>query len=298
MSVVVVGSVNMDLVFSCERFPLPGETLLGGEFAEHPGGKGANQAVAIGRLGGEVALVGAVGDDGFGDRLLASLKGGGVDNRYVQRCKGTPSGCAMIAVDSQGRNMIVVAPGANSLLTRLTVMEAVDCEDADYILAQLEVPFECVGEAASWGPLILNPAPARPIPPEILRKTHTITPNESEAELLTRIKPVDEKSCLAIGTWFLRAGVKNVVITLGERGCWWMNDFCHLAVPGFAVKTVDTTAAGDAFNGALAWSLSEGKEFPEALRFANAVAALSTTKRGAQPSMPSLTEVQVFLSSR
>jgi len=291
--VLVVGSVNMDMVFRSERLPVPGETILGLGFETHPGGKGANQAVAIGRLGGRVAFAGCVGGAQFGPELTASLLAGGVDHSQLREVEG-PSGTAAILVDSKGSNMIVVAPGANNKVTAEHVSVALQgCQPA-VVLAQLEIPMSAV-EAASSGPrFILNPAPAAPISDEILARCFAITPNETELETLTGIAPADDGACLTAARSLFEKGVQNVIVTLGSRGCFWASPAGGQHFPAARVTPVDTTAAGDAFNGALAMFLAEGRELQNAIPLANCVAALSTTKPGAQPSMPTREELRNF----
>jgi ribokinase len=287
MSVLVVGSANMDVAFTCDRFPMPGETILGGAFAQHPGGKGANQAAAIACLGGDVTLLSAVGRDPFGDALLANLTRLGVNTSSMLVRDDVETGCAMILVDGHADNMIVVAPGANATLAPSDVQFVLSHKAFDIALVQLEIPMDCVAELVSSMRTILNPAPAQQIPAHVLQGLFAITPNQSEAEFLTGVRPVDEASCGMVARELLDAGVEHVVITLGAMGCYWNGHLIH----GFEVGAVDTTGAGDAFNGALAWALSSGFEWPEALRWANATAALSTTRRGAQNAMPSREEV-------
>ncbi|HMS56353.1 MAG TPA: ribokinase [Fimbriimonadaceae bacterium] len=293
MSILVVGSANMDLVLRTVKFPEPGETVLGRDFSTHPGGKGANQAVAIGRLGGEVYFVGSVGNDAFGSALLESLRLCGVNTDAVGRSP-LPTGCAMIMVNDQAQNMIAVAPGANEGI-RLEVVREVGSRHTGIVLVQLEVPLAIVEEASRLGRVIVNPAPACTLPSAVLENLFAITPNEAETAALTGISPVDEASCQMAGDFLHDSGVKNVVMTLGERGCWYSGPEGAFHVPGFIVESVDTTAAGDAFNGALALALDEGHTWKEALRFANAVGALSTTRHGAQESMPTRQEATALV---
>jgi ribokinase len=294
-SVVVVGSVNMDLVFRSERLPAPGETLLGHGFATHPGGKGANQAVAIARLGGPVEFVGAVGADAFGRDLRAGLEGAGVGTRLLRTVEGQASGTAGILVDDAGMNSIVVAPGANGTVSADQVREA--CRGAEVVLAQLEIPLDAVG-AIDVPKFILNPAPARDLPDSVLARCFALTPNETEAGILTGITPTDDASCLAAGNLLLDRGVQNVIVTLGARGCYWVSASGGRPFAPLAVQAVDTTAAGDAFNGALAWFVASGWELEKAILWANAVGALSTTKAGAQESMPDFGMVQTLVSEQ
>lgn len=290
--VTVVGSTNLDLVFVSANLPRPGETLLGGDFATHPGGKGGNQAVAIAKLGGNVSFVGCVGNDANGSVLRTSLETAGVQTRSLIVDEFMPSGTAAILVDDKGSNMIVVAPGSNRGLSPEHVRQAFAREIPTVVLAQLEINVDTVLAASEADFFVLNPAPACQLPESLLAKCQVITPNETETESLTGIAPSDDDSCRAASCAFLDMGVKNVVITLGERGSYWATpkQGQHFAPP--SVKAIDTTAAGDAFSGALAWFLAEGREFGNAIALANCVGALSTTKAGAQPSMPELCELK------
>ena len=289
---LIVGSANIDLVFSCEHLPSAGETLLVKSFAVHPGGKGANQAVAAAKLGAGVSFLGCVGEDSYGALLRTSLESVDVDCSYLQLSKGTNSGLASICVDASGANSIVVAPGANGCLTPTLVGNAIEVLRPDVVLAQLEIPMNCVEACSSAERFILNPAPARQLPRDLLSRCYAITPNETEAEMLTGIYPRSGDDCLRAATALLESGVQHVVITLGERGCFWASadGSMHLEAP--SVEVVDTTAAGDAFNGALAMCLASGKSMQASLQVANWVGALSTTRAGAQDSMPNLAEVR------
>lgn len=288
----VVGSANLDFVFSTPRFPKVGETILGGVFASCPGGKGANQAVAIGKLGGAVSFIGCVGADAFGDVLETSLKSAGVDTRWLKRAEGAATGCASIVVDEAGSNQIIVASGANLSLSPDDVDSALRATDPVIVLCQLEVPIETVEAASRYGKFILNPAPAQPLSEDLLSRCYAITPNETEMELLTGIQPSDIPSCRAAANQLLARGVKNVVITLGERGSFWKSTTDERLTPARKVHVVDTVAAGDAFNGALAWCLSRDIDWPTSLDTASAVASLSVSRSGAQDSMPTLAELQ------
>lgn len=290
MSVLVVGSANMDLVFRTARMPQPGETLLGGQFATHPGGKGANQAVAIGRLGGAVRFVGRVGRDGFGESLRHSLVEAGVSVEHL-RVSEAPTGTAGIFVDDAGQNMIVVAPGANGEVTPEDVFAAMQTP-ADVVLAQLEIPLAAVAAAASAERFILNPAPACPLPDGVLARCFALTPNESELAALTGGADLSA-GCARL----LDLGVENVIVTLGERGSYWASRAGGRSFAAPVIQPVDTTAAGDAFNGALAMFLAEGRELANAIPLANCVGALATTRAGAQGSMPSREEVRGLAGS-
>ena len=290
---LVVGSANLDLVFRSDRLPIPGETILGRGFETYPGGKGANQAVAVGRLGGEVAFSGCLGSDAFGDELRAHLQAAGVRVDFVARVP-VPSGTAGILVGAAGMNMIVVAPGANALVTEAQVAKALAECNPSVTLCQLEIPMNAVREASRATRFVLNPAPAAAVPDEILKRCYVLTPNESELQSLTGIEPVDLESCGRAARMLLDRGVQNVVVTLGARGSYWESaqGGCHFPAP--PVNAIDTTAAGDAFNGALAMFLAEGRPLEDAIPLANCVGALSATKPGAQSSMPTREELLAF----
>lgn len=281
----------MDLVFRCPRLPAPGETLLGHGFATHPGGKGANQAVAVGRLGGSVRFVGCVGDDDFGVALRSTLEGAGVDTALLATSPTSPSGTAAIWVDDAGMNSIIVAPGANSDVTPEQVASAIAAHPDAVVLAQLEIPLESVVAASQATRFVLNPAPARELPDALLSRCLLITPNESETYGLTGIRPSDDASCLEAGRALLAKGVENVLITLGSRGSYWVSAAGGRHFPAPTVQAIDTTAAGDAFNGALALFMAEGMALDEAIPLANQVGALSTTRRGAMEAMPTRAEL-------
>lgn len=302
-NVLVVGSSNTDLVIRVPRIPRPGETVLGGAFSSAAGGKGANQAVAAARAGGRVTLVARLGDDLFGREALAGLGRDGIDTRFVLTTPGAPSGIALITVDERGENSISVASGANALLSVADVGTAAGAfAAADIVLLQLESPLGTVeaaaGEAGKRGvPVILNPAPARELGDALLAGVSVLTPNEHEAELLTGIAVRDGRSAREAARRLLDRGPRTVVVTLGERGVYALSEGFDGAVPAFPVRAVDTTAAGDVFNGALAVALAEKLALPEALRFAQAAAAVSVTRPGAQPSAPTRAEIEALLYS-
>jgi len=289
------------MVARTERLPHPGETLLGGEFLVAQGGKGANQAVAAARLGGTVTFVGRVGADAFGDANIDGLRRNGVDVRYVSRDEGHPSGVALILVDRGGENMIVVAPGANGQVSPSDVEAAGRAfEAADALLVQLEIPLETVERAVERASecgvrVILNPAPARPLPKELLRRVSLLTPNRTELGTLTDRTVHTDEDVEGAGREFLLGGAEAVVVTLGEQGAMAVTQRDAERIASRKVEAVDATAAGDAFNGALAVALANGVALPEAVRFANAAGALAATKMGAQPSLPSVVEVEEFL---
>ncbi len=297
VKVAVVGSANMDLVFGCKRFPKPGETIIGESFVTVPGGKGANQCVAIAMLGGTTSFIGKVGSDGFGDALLNSLQTAGARTNLAHRTPDFPSGVAGILVDSFGQNSIIVAPGSNAQLTGEEVANALAKLNATIVLVQLEVSDGAVEACLGSKKVILNPAPARPLSDSVYCGLFAITPNETEAELLTGIAPIDEPSCLAAADWFRKKGVQNVIITLGSKGCFLSTPEGFQMIQPYKVDPIDTVAAGDAFNGALALFTARGESMSAAARKANAAGALSTTKRGAQTSMPTMSELEEFLAT-
>jgi ribokinase len=304
MHIVVFGSINMDLVAHAPRIARPGETLFGTDFRTVPGGKGANQAVAVARLGGTVQMLGAVGDDGFGTELNASLASYGVDTRAIVTSPGA-SGVALILLDAQGENSITVISGANMRLTHMHLDALVHALDgATHLLLQLEIPLELVVAAAQLAKargitVILDPAPAPAtgIPAELYRDCDIITPNETETALLSGVDPIDKAHCQRAADILHTRGSRDVIIKRGAQGVYWSRAGVGTAVAGFVVPVIDTVAAGDCFNGALAVAVSEGNDMPTAVRFAAASAALSVTKSGAQPSMPSRADVTAFLTA-
>jgi len=299
--ILVVGSANTDMIIRVPRIPRPGETVLGGEFAMAPGGKGANQAVAAARAGGRVTFIARVGDDDFGARALAAFEAEGIDTRFVIRAPAAPSGIALITVDERGENSISVASGANALLSAADVDAAGEAfAAADIVLVQLESPLAtveaAVREAGAKGvPVVLNPAPARELDDALLAEVSVLTPNEHEAKHLTGITVKDEGSARDAARRLRDRGPATVIVTLGERGVFALAAGFDEYAPAFKVEAVDTTAAGDVFNGALAVALAEKRPLPDALRFAQAAAAISVTRPGAQPSAPTRAEIETFL---
>ena len=299
--VVVVGSINMDLVARSPRIPHAGETVIGGDFRTVPGGKGANQAVAAARLGAQVRMLGRVGADPFGSQMLDNLSSAGVDIASIGRDPRAASGIALIMVDDAGMNSILVAPGANMLLSPAD-MDAAEAAiaSAQVMLLQLEIPLETVVRAVQIGhahgvKVVLNPAPAQPLPAELTSLVDVLAPNEFEAALLTGL-PVDSDEQIRAAASALRAtGAANVIITLGGRGALLATAGGFQHFPPFPVKPVDTTAAGDAFVGSLGAALAEGRPLTEAMRWGSAAGALSTTRKGAQPSLPTRAEVEQLL---
>jgi ribokinase len=291
-SILVIGSSNTDLVIRVPSLPLPGQTVLGERFETFGGGKGANQAVAARRAGVNVRFLAAVGDDGYGHDAIDRFEAEGIDTSLIQMIDGEPSGVAMIFVSDNGENSIAVAPGANGKLSPEALRRQKDLfVDASLVLLQLETPIETVGAAINLAqqhniPCILNPAPAAEIPDEVLLNLFCITPNETEAELLTGVRIADEESALKAAEVLLQRGVRNVVITLGNRGALLHNaDETHHQEAA-RVMVVDTTAAGDTFNGVLAAMIAEGQSLREAVRHAVAAATLSVQTAGAIVSIP------------
>jgi ribokinase len=288
------------MVVKSARIPAPGETVLGGEFVMAAGGKGANQAVAAARLGAAVSLVARLGADVFGDQAVAGFQREGIDTSFIARDADAASGVALILVDDQGENVIAVAPGANGRLTKDDVLRAkAVIEGASVLLLQLEVPLETVRCAAQVADtagvtVILNPAPAQRLDTELLRHVGVLTPNETETELLTGVKVTDENSAWRAARALMAQGVDRVVITMGAAGAYAADGEGGRAITGRKVKAVDTTAAGDAFNGALACALVEGRPLFEAVQFANLAGAFAATRLGAQPSLPTVRELAAF----
>ena len=301
--VVVVGSSNTDMAVRAAHLPKPGETILGGEFLMAAGGKGANQAVAAARLGAAVTFIARVGRDDLGDQALAGLRRERINVDHVSRDPRARSGVALITVADNGENSITVAPGANALLRPAHIKRARRAfSGCGPLLVQLETPIDTVTTAVelarqSGMPVILNPAPAQLLPESLLRKVSIITPNETEAEWLTGVRVTDNASAARAAEALLASGISTVIITLGARGAFVAAPDGSRLVPGFKVKTTDTTAAGDVFNAALATALAEGKLLQSAVVFANAAAALSVTRAGAQPSAPRRAEVERLLES-
>lgn len=296
--ILVIGSANTDMVIKTKHFPLPGETVLGGKFMMNPGGKGANQAIAAARLGGQVTFITKIGNDIFGRQALQQFIKEGVDANYVISDPDNPSGVALITVDEKGENTIVVAPGSNGTLIQEDVVKAeLIFKEADIILMQLEIPIATVLFAANLAArynkkVILNPAPAAPLPNELYKNLSIITPNRSEAEALSGVAISDLATAEQAAQKLLQKGIKHVVITLGTEGAFVYNESLAKLIPATPVVAVDTTAAGDVFNGALAVALSEDLALDKAVEFANQAAAISVTRMGAQASAPFRKELQ------
>ena len=295
--IVVVGSSNTDMVLRVPTLPHPGETVLGGTFFTARGGKGANQAVAAARAGGSVAMIACLGDDAFGDDTLAALAAEGIAVDGIRRVTGTPSGVALILVDERGENCIAVASGANALLGAEDVARCAELLSADgVLLVQLETPLETVVAAAhaarrAGARVILNPAPARDLPDELLGLVSVLTPNESEAERLAGIPVNGERGLEKAASALLARGVGAVVVTLGAVGAYVATAEHRETIAGWPVEARDSTGAGDVFNGALAVALAEALPVRDAVTFANAAAAISVTRDGAQPAAPRRAEI-------
>ncbi len=295
--ILIVGSSNTDMVVKTSKFPAPGETIIGGEFLMNPGGKGANQAVAAKRLGGDVTFIGKRGTDIFGKQAVEILEQEGINTDYIISDTQNPSGVALITVDAKGENVIVVAPGANANLfpADLTAIDRL-LQDSDIILLQLEIPLETVIYVAGLSVgkqkrVILNPAPAQTLPDSLLKDLFMITPNEREAEQLTGVKVIDTDSAKRAALLLKEKGVQNIIITMGAAGAFVLSNEYEGIVETPKVKAVDTTAAGDTFNGALAVFLSEGKSMLESVELASKAASISVTRSGAQASVPLRGEV-------
>jgi ribokinase len=295
--IIVIGSTNTDMVVKSSRIPAPGETILGGNFFMNAGGKGANQAVTAARLGGEVTFIAKTGNDLFGKQALELLINEGINCKYLFVDETAPSGVALITLDAKGENSIVVASGANNNLTADEVLSAgAEFEAADVVLMQLETPIDTVVKTAEacfllGKKVVLNPAPACALPPELFKYLYLITPNETEAEILTGVLVSDITSATKAAIDLQNLGVQHVIITMGSQGAFLYSDGKGQLMPAQKVEAIDTTAAGDTFNGALAVAIAEGKSLTEAVAFGNQAAAISVTRLGAQTSVPYLHEL-------
>lgn len=297
--ILVVGSLNMDLVARAPHHPAPGETVLGGEFMTFAGGKGANQAVAAARLGAAVKMVGRVGEDSFADALLEGLRENGVDVSFIVRDAGAPTGVALITVDADGQNAIVVAPGANARLTPTDIDASEELfRGASVLLLQLESPLDSVNRATELArkhsvPIVLNPAPALELSASLISAVDYLIPNEGELALLVGM---DLDTPVQTAVERLQAnGASRVIVTLGEAGAFVCDGEENIEISGHPAHIVDTTAAGDAFVGAFAVGITEGKSMLEAARFGNAAGAIAVSRAGAQPSLPQREEVEELL---
>jgi ribokinase len=290
--IVVIGSSNTDMVIKADRLPAPGETIIGGTFLMNPGGKGGNQAVAAARMGGNVSFISKTGNDVFGKQSKELYRSEGINSDYIFTDPTNPSGVALITVDEAGENCIVVASGANASLSAQDMESAkTEIETAGLVLLQLEIPIETVEYAAEMAhnkgiPVILNPAPARVLSAKMLKMLYMITPNETEAEMLTGIKVSDREQAKKAADVISAMGVKIVVITMGSQGAFIKENNAYHFVEATPVKAMDTTAAGDCFTGSLCVGLSEGLSVVDAVKMAGKAAAISVTRMGAQGSMP------------
>lgn len=296
--IFVVGSANTDMVVKAAKLPLPGETLLGGTFFMNAGGKGANQAVAAARLGGNVTLISKVGNDIFGKQTIEGLQKENINTDYVFVDKDAPSGIALIMVNDEGENCIMVAPGANANLLPDDIFTVKNIKDAAIILMQLEIPMETIEVVARNAKLnhqrvILNPAPAQKLDDELLDGLFLITPNEIEASFLIGLTVDDEASASLAARLFLNKGVQNVLITLGSKGAYFQNKELSLMINAPIVQAMDTTAAGDTFSGALTVALTENMDWENAIKFAVEAASISVTRLGAQSSVPYRSEILI-----
>lgn len=302
--IVVVGSSNTDMIMKLPRIPLPGETVLGGEYLTAAGGKGANQAVAAARAGGAVSFVARVGTDTLGAEAIAGFEREGIEVTHVTRDAAAASGTALIFIGANGENSIGVASGANGRLSVADVERATTTlREGRVVLLQLETPLETVTAAArlakaAGAQVVLNPAPAQALPAELLREISLLTPNEHEAATLAGVPVTDEASARVAAARLLELGPRAVVVTLGAAGALVATAESIELVPAFKVEPVDTTAAGDTFNGALAVALAEGKSLRDAVRFGSAAAAISVTRLGAQPSAPKRAEIEALLAGK
>ena len=302
--ITVIGSFVTDMVARVEEFPKPGQSVLGKSLGIYPGGKGANQAVAARRLGGDVEMIGCVGNDGNGAMFLELFQNEGIVTEHIKVSETVPTAIAQIQIDKNGENKIVMVPAANHAFTKEDVhaLEGVLAQ-TELVMMQLELRYEVSLEILRVCkkqnvPVILNPAPAVPLPPEILGLATYVTPNETELEILTGLKTQTDEQVFAAADALLAMGVKTVVATLGKRGAMLADAGGRQIVPGYRVKAVDTVAAGDSFNGALAKCIAEGRDLAGSVRYANAVGALTVTKEGAIPSLPRAEEVEAFLQSQ
>ena len=280
--IVVIGSTNMDLVAQVPHYPAAGETLFGTSFTTIPGGKGANQAVAVARIGSEVSFMTKLGNDAFGQQMRQHFSEEGMDMTHILTDTDSPTGTALITVEEKGENRIIVIPGANARLSEKDLENlSTDMASCDFVLTQLEIPLPTVIRIAEMASL---------------QKIFLITPNETEAEILTGIRVRDTESARQAAQWFRKKGVKQVIITLGAQGAFVFTDEFQGIIPAYKVKATDTTAAGDVFNGALTVALSEGKNTADAARFGCAASALAVMRPGAQSSIPTRTEIDAFLA--
>ena len=298
-NICVIGSLNMDLVVNVDTMPKPGQTIIGSNFKEVPGGKGANQAVAMARLNGNVSMIGKVGEDGFGQTLINSLKNDKVDTTYIQTSKGA-TGVALITVDKNAQNSIVVSPGANFEVKEDDIDNNIEAiKNSDIVVLQLETPLNTIKYALNKAKelnkyTILNPAPAVKLDDEIIKNVDLLTPNETELEIISGVSIETEEDIQKAAQIMIEKGVKELIVTLGSKGSLYINKEKSMFKKAYKVEAMDTTAAGDSYTGALAVALSQDKNIEDAMDFASKVGALSVLKEGAQSSLPTLEDVKNF----
>ena len=298
-NICVIGSLNMDLVVKVDKRPKGGQTVIGGDFKEVPGGKGANQAVAMARLGGNVNMIGKVGTDGFGETLLNALKNDNVNTEYINKAD-VATGVAMITVDSNAENSIVVAPGANFKVDKDYIDASIEgIEKSDIVVLQLETPIETINYALKKSKelgkyTILNPAPAVKLDDEIISNVDLLTPNETELEILSGVDIQTEADIEKAAQIMINKGVKELIVTLGSKGSLYINKEKSIFKKAYKVNAIDTTAAGDSYTGALAVAFANDKNIEESMDFASKVGALSVQKEGAQSSLPTIEDVENF----
>ena len=298
-NICVIGSLNMDLVVNVDTMPKPGQTIIGSNFKEVPGGKGANQAVAMARLNGNVSMIGKVGEDGFGQTLINSLKNDKVDTTYIQTAKGA-TGVALITVDKNAQNSIVVSPGANFEVKEDDIDNNIEAiKNSDIVVLQLETPLNTIKYALNKAKelnkyTILNPAPAVKLDDEIIKNVDLLTPNETELEIISGVSIETEEDIQKAAQIMIEKGVKELIVTLGSKGSLYINKEKSMFKKAYKVEAVDTTEAGDSYTGALAVALSQDKNIEDAMDFASKVGALSVLKEGAQSSLPTLEDVENF----
>lgn len=298
-NICVIGSLNMDLVVNVDTMPKPGQTIIESNFKEVPGGKGANQAVAMARLNGNVSMIGKVGEDGFGQTLINSLKNDKVDTTYIQTSKGA-TGVALITVDKNAQNSIVVSPGANFEVKEDDIDNNIEAiKNSDIVVLQLETPLNTIKYALNKAKelnkyTILNPAPAVKLDDEIIKNVDLLTPNETELEIISGVSIETEEDIQKAAQIMIEKGVKELIVTLGSKGSLYINKEKSMFKKAYKVEAVDTTAAGDSYTGALAVALSQDKNIEDAMDFASKVGALSVLKEGAQSSLPTLEDVKNF----
>ena len=298
-NICVIGSLNMDLVVNVDKMPKPGQTIIGSNFKEVPGGKGANQAVAMARLNGNVSMIGKVGEDGFGQTLINALKNDKVDTTYIKTTKGA-TGVALITVDNNAQNSIVVSPGANFEVKEEDIDNNIEAiKNSDIVVLQLETPLNTIKYALKKSKelnkyTMLNPAPAVKLDDEIIKNADLLTPNETELEIISGVSIETEEDIQKAAQIMIEKGVKELIVTLGSKGSLYINKEKSIFKKAYKVEAVDTTAAGDSYTAALAVALSKDKNIEEAMDFASKVGALSVLKEGAQSSLPTLEDVENF----